>query len=104
MGIRKNQKIVLPENTRGFRLMTDQEYEETFNRIKARFNGAPMIDCAGETIIIDRIQREDIGGQTVKVLNGRAKWDLGWLYPEPKGLVKVETEDGRTFLIYRPVL
>ena len=105
MGFRKNQKVVLPANSIGFRRMTPQEYEVHYEEIRNQYTQGgkyPFMTCAGESVIVGDTQRTDLGGQTVLIVAGRATWDLGYSWNKPKGMMKVKTEDGQVYLVRRP--
>ena len=103
MGIRKNQIVKLADNAFGFRLLDDAEYKEVFERIRDRHTQGgkyPFMDCAGEPIIVSRNHRQDLGGCEVKVVDGRARWNLDWTMYPPKNLMRVAYE-GQTYLVSR---
>ena len=103
MGIRKNQIITLSDKAIGHRLYTDEEYTEVYNRVRDRYtNGGttPFLDCAGEPVIVGRTHSEDLGGCEVKVVSGRAKWDLDYCWRTPTNLMRVAYE-GHTYLVSR---
>ena len=105
MSFRKNQEIVLPAESFGFRRMTAEEYKLHFEEVRNRHTRGgkyPFINSAGESVIVSDIQRTDLSGQSVKVVAGRATWDLGYSWPVPKGMMKVKTEDDTIYLVSRP--
>ena len=104
MGFRKNQKIVLASGTEGYRQMTQEEYDAHYERVRNSYTMGgryPFMNDAGESVIVDSIQHTDLGGQTVIVVSGRAKWDLGYTWNPPKNLMRVKTEDGTLHLVRR---
>ena len=102
MGIKKNQVIKLKEDAWGHRLLSDAEWRETYNRIrdKYRAQGLPMMDDAGESIIVGRNHCESLGGCEVKVVSGRAKWDLDHSFYHPTNLMRVFYK-GHNYLVSR---
>lgn len=103
MGIRKNQIVKLSDNAIGHRLLTNEEYREVYERVRDQYtNGGtiPFMDCAGEPVIVGHNHREDLGGCEVKVIAGRAKWDLDYTWRNPTNLMRVAYE-GQTYLVNR---
>ena len=103
MGIRKNQIITLKANAHGHRLLTNEEYKARYERVRDRHtNGGktPFMDCAGEPVIVGRNHCEKLGGCEVKVIAGRAKWDLDYVWRTPTNLMRVSYE-GHTYLVNR---
>jgi len=103
MGIRKNQIITLSDKAIGHRLLTDAEYAEVYERVRDRYTQGgkyPFMNCAGESVIVGRTHSEDLGGCEVKVVSGRAKWDLDYTWRTPKNLMRVSYE-GQTYLVSR---
>lgn len=103
MGIRKNQIVKLNGNAIGHRLLTNDEYKEVYKRVRDRYtnNGEiPFMDCAGESIIVGRNHSENLGGCEVKVISGRAKWDLDYTWRKPTNLMRVFYK-GHNYLVSR---
>ena len=103
MGIRKNQIITLSDKAIGHRLLTDAEYTEVYNRVRDRYTQGgkyPFMTDSGESVIVGRTHSEDLGGCEVKVVSGRAKWDLDYCWRTPTNLMRVAYE-GHTYLVSR---
>jgi len=103
MGIRKNQIVKLGENAIGHRLLTPEEYKVVYERVRDRYTQGgkyPFMDCAGEPVIVGRNHCEELGGCEVKVVEGRAKWDLDYTWRKPTNLMRVAYE-GQIYLVSR---
>ncbi len=103
MGIRKNQIVKLSHNALGHRRLTNEEYNEVYEKVRDRItNGGttPFIDCVGETVIVGHNHCEELGGAEVKVIEGRAKWDLDYTWRIPTNLMRVAYK-GHHYLVSR---
>ena len=103
MGIRKNQTITLSAKAVGYRLLTDAEYTEVYERVRDRYTQGgkyPFMTDAGESVIVEHNHCEELGGCEVKVIAGRAKWDLDYTWRPPTNLMRVFYR-GHNYLVSR---
>ena len=103
MGIRKNQIVKLSPKAIGHRLLSNEEYRVVYERVRDQHTQGgkyPFMDSAGESIIVSQNHREELGGCEVKVVEGRAKWDLDYTWRKPTNLMRVAYE-GHTYLVSR---
>ena len=101
MGIRKDQIVTLSPEAKGYRLLTNEEYQEVYERVRDQYTQGgkyPFMNCAGESVIVSRNHTEDLGGCEVKVVRGRASWDLDYTWRKPTNLMKVSYKGHQYFV------